>query len=372
MELGPALLAVEPLGAGRAVAEADAVQGRVVVEVVHLDCQGAAPEAGHVAEHLEGGLGVLQLDLELALGAPRDDVAHPPFGGAGPDGQEEVVAVDGDLAGARRGRARAVGERDVIDVDVAPAPAAPVHDLEGARLAEEFRDVPGPPAQPLGAAGIAVGAGDGADDAAFDPEVQAGLVVETAAPDEGVQVRPLDDERRAGEPAGGVVAPDVAAGQAPAEVALDGHLVRQGAERGGRAEGRAGNGPGGVILALEVGQDDVGAGGLVSRRGGDQEENGQAGEHGGTAPAGGLGFVRGWGRRAEFTAEARRAGRGRAAAVAWVRSVPGGAGWVRLAGRGVARGMMVATQAVLRGGVGGRPGSVGGEAIGFVRTGHGS
>ena len=58
--------------------------------------------------------------------------------------------------------------------------------------------------------------------------------------------------------AGGPVAAGEGIDEAPALEALDGHLARQRAPRRAAAEGRALDRPGAVVVALEVGDHDVG------------------------------------------------------------------------------------------------------------------
>ena len=68
----------------------------------------------------------------------------------------------------------------------------------------------------------------------------------------------IDRERRGREHAGGPVAAGERVDEPAALEALDGHLARQGAPRRPAAEGGALGDPPAVVVALEIGEDDVG------------------------------------------------------------------------------------------------------------------
>src|SRR5207249_6321495 len=121
--------------------------------------------------------------------------------------------------------------------------------------------------------------GRGADDLAADEQVDARLAGVLAAADEEVEVVALDLELGRSERADGGVAAAEAVDEPLAEEAGDRHLARQRALRRPGAEGSAGGGPaGGVGVALEVGEEEVGTiGGAKDEAGqGEQgeEENG--------------------------------------------------------------------------------------------------
>src|SRR5208337_5649187 len=143
---------------------------------------------------------------------------------------------DGQLA---VGRARLPGPvtlDDLVNVDVAPTPGAPIDDLEYRLLAKKFADGERVPAEPLRASWFAVRSGCRANRLAVDHQVDARFAGIASAPDQEIQVRPLDAKRRAGQGPGGVVTAVERIDQTPAEVTGNGHLSGKRPSRRTRAE----------------------------------------------------------------------------------------------------------------------------------------
>src|SRR5271166_5251656 len=61
---------------------------------------------------------------------------------------------------------------DLVNIDVAPTPGAPIDDLENRLLAQKLADVPGVPAEPLRASWFAVRTGCRANGLAVDHQRQ--------------------------------------------------------------------------------------------------------------------------------------------------------------------------------------------------------
>src|SRR6266550_146773 len=100
-------------------------------------------------------------------------------------------------------------------------------------------------------------AGGGADDFAVDEEIDAGFAVVSAAADEEGDVVAVDDECGRGERAAGAVAVEKRVDQAAAEKAIDLLLVGKGSVGGCFAERLAGDCPAGVVVAFEIGEEDI-------------------------------------------------------------------------------------------------------------------
>ena len=162
----------------------------------------------------------------------------------------------GDVA-ERPGRL-AVGEDDLVDVDVAPAAGRAVDDLEPGGLAGEVAHVPAagssrslPPGSVFGPVAVRTTL----------PSTSRLMQVSPAQPPPPIEEadRPaIDRERRGRERAGGPVAAGERIDEPAALEALDGHLARQGAPRRAAAEGGPLDGPPAVVVPLEVGDHDVG------------------------------------------------------------------------------------------------------------------
>ena len=210
----------------------------------------------------------------------------------------QVAGVDDHLADGRHDPSARVALDDLIHVDVPPTALARVDDPEDGLLPLELGDVPRGPFEPFRAARFVVRPGGRADDRAADEEVEARLAGILAAADEDVQVPPLDRERWRGERARGVVAADERVDQAAAFEALDVHLPGERPPRRGCPEGRADGRPPGVVVGLEVGDDEVGA---VGGGGGCRDQGEQDGDrsHGRSPEVSGIssrhGFVGGAG-----------------------------------------------------------------------------
>jgi hypothetical protein len=107
----------------------------------------------------KSGRTVGQLDLELPHHRAVDDQPHEPLGRPVLDGQMQVGPVDGQFAANRHQLDLAVALDDVVDVDVSPAAAAVVDDLQHRLLAHQLGDIPAVPIERLAAAGFGVRAG---------------------------------------------------------------------------------------------------------------------------------------------------------------------------------------------------------------------
>ena len=178
---------------------------------------------------------------------------HPPLRRAGSDGQVKITLCDGELAVGGAGLTGLVTLDDLVNVDVAPAAGAPIDDLENRLLAKKLADVPGVPAEPLRASWFAVRTGCRANGLAVDHQVDARLAGIASAPDQEIQIRPFDAKRRAGQGPGGVVSAVERIDQTPAKITGNGHLSGKRPLRRAWAECVAGGRPAPVARPLEIG-----------------------------------------------------------------------------------------------------------------------
>ena len=140
---------------------------------------------------------------------------------------------------------------------MAPAAGLMVDDSQHGGLTHEFLNVPGCPVELFGAAGPVVRTGGGANDFAFDHQVDTQRARVSAPADQEVEIRPFDRERRRGQRSGRPVPLHERVDQPTAEKPGDGHLAGQGAVGGTAAESLAFGSPAAVSVPLEVGNDHV-------------------------------------------------------------------------------------------------------------------
>ena len=151
---------------------------------------------------------MLEEQMVLAL------VEHHPVGIVGPvlHGAEmelRPVAFVVEFFRLRGRNAGLVAHDDLIDVDVSPASAGPIDDLDAGLLAGQFADVPCAPVEPL-----VVVAGRCANDLAINEQIDACLAFVGPSANEEVEELALDLEGRRGERAGRGIAIQVGVDQA--------------------------------------------------------------------------------------------------------------------------------------------------------------
>jgi len=164
--------------------------------------------------------------------------------------QRQVAEAQGGLIVLPVLRPERVGQYDVIDVDVAPSARGRIHDLDPRHLPREHAHVPHTRLQFL-----VVAPGRAAHHAVTHHEVQTRRVRVPAAADAEGQVRQVDLERRADEPARRRVAAMERVDQSRAAEAAHFLLVRQRAPGGFLPKRLAGDGPPVVRAHFEVGDD---------------------------------------------------------------------------------------------------------------------
>src|SRR5208337_5038752 len=124
-------LLIDQAGVGDLLGLGDAAQSPGIrIELIEVDPQRLAAIRSQVGEYPEVGFTLGQLDLELADGPAFERELHPLLRRAGADRQVKVTMCDGQLAVGGARLPGLVTLDDLVNVDVAPTPGAPIDDLE--------------------------------------------------------------------------------------------------------------------------------------------------------------------------------------------------------------------------------------------------
>ena len=268
MELWPQRLAVQAVRALDRRGLVDGAQAHGFFRRLHLERGLPALERRNIHEGPPVRLAVGQLDLEPTDRLAVDRHAHQSFRPVVLHRKVKVRLLNGDRACLAHDCSLRlmICLDDLVHVDMAPAAAFPIDNLNDGLLVPVLPDVPAMQVECLAPARRGVRPGGGRGHLAVNQQVHARPALIPAAANQECDVLPLDGERGRGERAGWPVAAKEGVDQALALEAGHHHLARQGSIGRGCAERGAFRLPAAIVGRLEIVDQNVARGSHVRHR----------------------------------------------------------------------------------------------------------